>query len=166
MLARHTPLIEINFQPSYILLGWYLLVSIAALLGIAYVPASLVIKLLMGCVVILMALYIILRDALLALPWSWQSVHVNALGGVELITKAQMPYEVLLLPSSVCHPCLVVLRFRRLGRAAGFQSSACLCPIRVRNFEQLRRLRVWMRWALRPALTAHKIKQEQVNLIE
>lgn len=166
MRAKHTPSIELHLQPSYLVLGCYLVVSILSVLGLTYLPATTPVKILASMSVMVLVLYIILRDALLALPWSWQLIRVSATGEVELVTRKQQAYRAVLEPTSVCHPWLVVLHFNQLGRGAGYQSSIYLTPFRVQNSQQLRRLRMWMRWYLRPTLIKMTNQSLKGNPIE
>lgn len=95
--------------------------------------------------IIIAALYVIFRDALLGLPWSWQKVCVLPSGVVKLYTATQA-IEVELLNSSVNHPYLVVLNFKHAGKLFGYQQAVYLTHIRVQNPERLRQLRVWLNW--------------------
>jgi len=146
------PTIQIEIKPSYVLFGWYLLVSIVSAFSLTHLPLGANAKWLAISLILVLASYYILRDALLVLPWSWCVVRTHADGEVELVNKRQMVYAVVLLPSSVCHPYLVVLRFNPLGWQAGCQSALYLTPFRVENSAPLRRLRVWMRWRVRPSM--------------
>jgi hypothetical protein len=166
MRTKHIPSIELNVQSSYLVLGWYLLISIVSVVSITYLPVTRSIQVLASSSALLLALYIILRDALVALPWSWRFIRISPSGQVALVTRAGVVFHVTLAPTTVCHPYLVVLRFRQQGRLAGFQSSAYLTPFRVQNTDQLRKLRMWLRWAVRPTLNKNTNASVDVHFSE
>lgn len=146
MRNQTIPSIAIALKPSYLLLGWYAMVSIVSVLSLAWLPIATTIKLgLMTCVIIA-GLYVIMRDALLMLPWSWQHVAVDGKGNVTLSTRQGRILAVILTSNTLNHAHLVVLNFKRAGLRFGYQQAVYLTPIRVENPDQLRQLRVWLRW--------------------
>lgn len=146
MRNQTTPSIAIALKPSYLILGLYAMVSIVSLLSLAWLPIATTIKLALMACVIISGLYVIIRDALLMLPWSWQHVAVDGKGNVSLTTRRRQTLAINLAPSTLNHAQLVVLNFKRAGRLFGFQRAVYLTDSRVENPDQLRQLRVWLRW--------------------
>ena len=145
MRQHATSNIEIKLKPSKILLGCYSLISIVSLFSLYVLPIGQPLKWLATLLVIIATFYVVLRDALLRLPWSWQKVCVQPSGAIVLYTHKQT-LEVDLLNSSVNHPYLVVLNFKRISKQFGFQQAVYLTHYRVKNPDQLRQLRVWLNW--------------------
>lgn len=146
MRNQTTPSIAIALKPSYLILGWYAMVSIVSVLSLVWLPIVMPVKLVLIACVIIAGLYVIIRDAFLMLPWSWQHVAVDGKGNITLSTREKRKLDVILTSSTLNHAHLVVLNFKRAGRRFGYQRAVYLTPIRVENPDQLRLLRVWLRW--------------------
>ena len=136
--------IQIKLRPSYLLLGLLSGVSIACCTIILLQPFSLLIKLLIITLMLLSSNYFICRDALLLLSWSWQRLEVNNKGELTITNKRGQQFQPALAPSSFIHAACTILNFKR----AGFKLA--LLPVilmtSAENADELRRLRVWLRW--------------------
>ncbi len=141
--------IHIKLMPSTLLLGLLLAVSMLACAVIASLPIALYLKLVIIALILTSSAYFILRDALLMLPQSWQSVTVNSKGELTMINKGGEQFQPRLAASSFIHAACTILNFKRTRfRLALF--PVILGPVilmtSANNDNELRRLRVWLRW--------------------
>jgi hypothetical protein len=149
--------IRIQFKPSELMLGLLSLISIVCcwiLLALAIAP---MIKFVGILVVIASSIYFILRDALLMLPWSWQVLELDTKGQLTLIDKRGEKFRPALAESTFIHTKLMILNFKRAG--ANFALAPVIFLFRQTNTDELRRLRVWLRWA------KHNQKPNQEDLV-
>lgn len=146
MKTRVVPAIHLKLKPSYFILGCYLMVSILSLLSVMLATLPLLLKSVIAFVIIIAAIYTILQDVLLCLPWSWQLVEVTSQGQVRVHTQRGDMFEVALLASSVSHPWLTILRFKRLTYQSGLRNSLMITVWNVQDPQQYRKLRVWLNW--------------------
>lgn len=141
--------IHITLLPSKLLLGLLLAISMLAAGIILSLPIALYFKMLIIALILLSSVYFILRDALLLLPWSWQSVAVNSKGELTITNKRGEQFQPALAASSFIHAACTILNFKRQNfKRNGFKLA--LSPVilitSAENEHELRRLRVWLRW--------------------
>lgn len=94
--------------------------------------------------------YYILRDALLLLPVSWQALEVNAKGQFRLLNKRGQQLEPALANNTFIHARVTVLNFKRNGFWLALPPVILFTS--TENENELRRLRVWLRWGKPNAL--------------
>jgi hypothetical protein len=136
--------IYIKLLASSLLLGLLGGISIACSLILIILPISLVIKLVIIALILVSSAYFILRDALLYLPWSWQTLEVDSKGVLIMTNKKGQQFQPTLASSSFVHRVCTILNFKQNGFKFG------LLPVILfsgaENADELRRLRVWLRW--------------------
>lgn len=103
------------------------------------------------------SIYFILRDALLMLPWSWQVLELDTKGQLTLVDRRGEKFRPALAESTFIHTKLMILNFKRAG--ANFALAPVIFLFRQTNTDELRRLRVWLRWA------KHNQKPNQEDLV-
>ena len=136
--------IHIQLSPSYLLLGLLGLVSILSCLIVWQLVAILSLKLCVIALILLSSAYYMLRDALLQLGSSWQSVSVDASGLLTLVNKRGQLFTPSLASNSYMTNFLTILNFKsssfytRLAPVILFQHHA--------QKDSLRQLSVWLRW--------------------
>lgn len=142
--------IVIQLLPSPLLLGLLAIVATASAMIILILPIALLIKWAVFILIIASTFYFILRDVLLMLPWSWQTVEVDVKGVLKLTNKRQQQFKPQLSASSFTHQHLTILNCKREG-FKGALPPVLLLPGFARslaiegNNDALRRLRVWVR---------------------
>ena len=136
--------IHIKLMPSKLLLGLLLAISIVACVIIISLPISSYIKVVIIALILASSTYFILRDALLLLPWSWQSVDVNSKGALTITNKHGQQFQPTLAPSTFIHAACTILNFKR--KSFRFVSPAVILFANTNNRDELRRLRLWLRW--------------------
>lgn len=146
-----TKSIALTLVPSLLLLGLLTLVATASATIILFAPVILPVKCAVFLLIIATSVYFILRDALLVLPWSWQTVEVDVKGVLKLTNKNQQIFKPHLAITSFTHEHLTILNFKRDGLKPALP-PVLLLPSFVlkeadsfKNHEEIRRLRVWMR---------------------
>jgi hypothetical protein len=146
MKEKTLPPIHVILKPSYIILGYYFIISILCCVSIFIVTIPSSFKVLSLVTITLSFIYIVLRDVLLLLPWSWQSVSVTSLGELRMVNQKNQVFDIDLLPSTFNHPVLTVLNFKRIPFNMGWSSSALITQWQVYDVQAYRRLRVWLKW--------------------
>ena len=149
---RHNLLqaIHIKLMPSKLMLGLLLAISIIACSIIVSLPIALGLlnsfttKLLIITLILLTSAYFICRDALLMLPWSWQSVAVDSKGELTISNKRGEQFQPALGSSTFIHAACTILNFKRNGFKIVL--PAVILFTNAENENELRRLRVWLRW--------------------
>ena len=136
--------IYIKLMPSNLLLGLLGIVSIACCTILLSLPIPLYIKLVIIALILASSTYFILRDALLLLPWSWQSVDVNSKGELTITDKRSQKFQPTLASSSFIYAACTILNFKR--KSFRFVSPSVILFANANNRDELRRLRVWLRW--------------------
>lgn len=144
MKPRLPQAIHIQLAVSPLLLGLLSLISIVCCLIIAQLPISLSIKLSLIALVVLSSGYFSLRDALLRLPQSWQSVEVNNQGQLKLVNKRGQQFAPKLASTSLIHEFVTILNFERSG--LHWAPPPMILFTDAENQQELRKLRVWLRW--------------------
>jgi toxin CptA len=135
--------LAIQLTPPLLLLGLLGVISIISCIILWQLSAPLAVKL--GCIglVVSTTAYIMLRDALLQLPWSWKRLEMNNQGHFKLTNKRGQQFAPKLSSASFIHPTLIILNIERKGFKLG------LPPIIYFNkpiSDQHRQLRVRLRW--------------------
>ena len=136
--------IHIKLKHSNLILGLLLGVSIACCFILPTLPLSLMIKLATIFLIMISSGYLIWRDALLMLPWSWQILDVNAKGELSITNNRGEVFQPALAINSFIHTKLVILNFKRNGFK--FAPAPVIVWVSQENEHELRRLRVWLRW--------------------
>jgi hypothetical protein len=136
--------IYIKLSPSKLLLGLLGGVSIVACAILLTLPISLVIKLLIIALIVASSAYFILRDALLLLPNSWKTIDVDNKGELTMANKSGQQFQLTPAQNSIIHAACSVLNFERKGFNFALPSVILLSS--AENKDELRRLRVWLRW--------------------
>lgn len=155
---RHNLLqaIHIKLMPSKLLLGLLLAISIVACSIIVSLPIALDLlnsstaKLLIITLILLTSTYFILRDALLMLPWSWQRLEVNHQGELTITNKRGQQFQPVLASSTFIHAACTILNFKRNRFKFALPSIILFAHTNYRD--DLRRLRIWLRWFKRVEL--------------
>ncbi len=139
--------IVIQLLPSPLLLGLLLAVATISSLVLLLIAIDLWIKLTLFLLIILSTGYFIARDALLMLPWSWQSVVVDSKGVLTITNKRQQLVGPSLSAATFVHQYLTVLNVKPAGFKSDFR--LVLPPVILlgnrSNQDEVRRLRVWLR---------------------
>jgi hypothetical protein len=146
MKEKTLPSIHVILKPSYVILGYYFFISTLCCVSILIVMIPSIVKVLSLVIITLSFIYIVLRDVLLLLPWSWQSVTVTSLGQLRLVNQKNQVFDIDLLPSTFNHPFLTVLNFKRMPFEMGWCSATLITPWQVYDMQAYRRLRVWLKW--------------------
>ena len=136
--------IHIKLKPSKLLLGLLLAISIVACAIIVSLPIALYLKLVIIALILASSAYFILRDALLLLPWSWQSVDVNSKGELTITNMHGQQFQPTLAPSTFIHAACTILNFKR--KSFRLVSPSVILFANANNRDELRHLRVWLSW--------------------
>ncbi len=152
--------ITLALQASQLLLGWLLLISTLAVVCVLW-SLSLVMALPLCLLLVAWASRQVRKHALLCLPSSWRGLRVDMYGRMFVQDNRQQWHAVEILPQSVVHPYLMILHFKpseRDGLKHHFfkrilisllgENVMVILPGQA-EAEDLRRLRVWLRWRLR-----------------
>lgn len=142
--------IHIQFKPSRLMLGLLSLISIICCWILLALPIAPTIKYIGVILVVASSVYFILRDALLTLPWSWQVLEIDTKGILTIKNMRGQVCKPNLVGSTFIHANLTILNFKREG-------FKCALPPAILinagdNMDDLRRLRVWLRWASSTAI--------------
>ena len=123
----------------------YLLLSVTclAILTLCLIPLPIVVKSVSVLLILVVAVYLILRDVLLALPHSWRSLGLNARDEIIITQKNGKAFICHVLPDSVVLGYLIVLRLKLKGQR--FARSLVLVS-ESSDADVLRRWRVWLLW--------------------
>ncbi len=148
MRAQLNQAIEITFEPSILLLGLLLSIAIVSAIIVAMLPITFLIKLAIIALIVLTSFYYILRDCLLLLPWSWQSVEVNHAGKLRLTNQQGQQFSPKVHACSLVNAQLIVLNFEGKSIKKGIFNHlpSLILFLNATNAEQHRQLRVWLRW--------------------
>ena len=134
--------IHIKLLPSTLLLGLLLAISMVACAVIVSLPITLYFKLPIIALIFVSSVYFICRDALLLLPWSWQSVNVDSKSQLTLINQLGQKYQPNLAGDTFINANLLILNVKR----EGFKLNLPPVILLGSEGEDLRRLRVWLIW--------------------
>ena len=144
--------IKFNFKPSYYLLSILSLASALSMLLIACMPLLLWIKALLVLLVIFSSAFYIAKDALGLLPWSWVALEIDSQHQFQLTAKNGMQHIVTVLPESLVSSYLIVLQ---LKVEQCFLRKSLILLADSADFDDLRHLRVWLKWASHRSNDAH-----------
>jgi hypothetical protein len=136
--------IHIKLMPSTLLLGLVGGVSIASCAILLSLPIPLFIKLAIIALIIASSAFFILRDALLVLSSSWKTIDVDNKGELTMINKSGQQFQLIPASSSFIHAACTILNFKRNGFRLALPPAILFTSIENEN--ELRRLRVWLRW--------------------
>lgn len=137
--------IHIQFTRSYLILGLLCAVSIACCWILLALPITTMIKSMVILLVFASSTYFILRDSLLMLPWSWQQLDVDTKGCLTITNKRGLQSQPALANNSFVHHQLIILNFKRKPFKLAVPPA-----IIIKNSDEVRQLRVWLRWAKQP----------------
>lgn len=143
--------IVIQLLPSPLLLGLLSAVATTSATIVLVLPIILPIKWAIFLLIIASTLYFILRDALLMLPWSWQTIEVDVKGILKLTNKSQQQFKPQLAASSFTHQYLTILNCKRDGLKWTLPPVLLLSSFswgstnHFEDYDALRCLRVWVR---------------------
>lgn len=137
--------IRIHLKPSHLMLVLQGLISIISCWILVVLPIALTIKWAAVLLVIASSVYFTLRDILHILPWSWQVAELDSKGQLSLTNRRGQQFQPALANSTLMHPILTILNFKRKG------ISLALPPVilleTLANKDAVRQLRIWLRWA-------------------
>ena len=136
--------IQIKLVPSLFLLRLISGVTITCSAIVLLQPIALIFKLIIIALILLSSLYCIARDILLLLPWSWLMLEVNTKGELTIINKRGQQFKPALASSTFVHAACTLLNFKSKGLKLALPPVILLSNIN--NREELRRIRVWLRW--------------------
>ncbi|HSI25317.1 MAG TPA: hypothetical protein VK952_06820 [Methylotenera sp.] len=134
-------------QSMWVLQG---LISILSCWILVVMPIALPIKLVMIGLVVASSLYFVMRDTLQMLPWSWQVMELNNKGQLSLINRRGQQFQPALAESTFIHAQLTIINFKRKGYRLGLPPVIMLADMVNKDVayeDQVRGLRVWLRWA-------------------
>lgn len=134
--------IHITFKPSILMLGLLCTISMWCCWILIVLPMATMLKLLAITLILVSSIYFILRDILLLLPWSWRMLEVDSKGELTLINQRGQQFQPTLADSTFIHAKLTILNFKR----EGFTFALPPVIIMMSNIDEVRRLRVWLRW--------------------
>lgn len=137
--------IYIQLKLSRIILGLISFISIICCWILLALPFAPMIKLMTILCVVASSLYFILRDALLMLPWSWQMLELDTKGRLMMTNQRGQQLQPVLADHTFIHAKLTILNFKRDG--IGFGLPPLILFANQANVDEVRRLRVWLRWA-------------------
>ncbi len=135
--------IHIKFKPSTLMLSILCAISMLCCWILLVLPMATTLKLMAIMLVLVSSIYFILRDTLLLLPWSWQFLEIDSKGKLTLINQRGQQFQPALANSTFIHAKLVILNFKRNGYRLALPPVILL----MANIDEVRRLRVWLRWA-------------------
>lgn len=140
--------ITLALKPSKRLSLLFTGITALAIVCVALIPLTLLLKISLGVLLMASYLYAMARHALLLLPTSIHQVHITTKGQCFILTNEQVqtlnvPNEIKLLAESVVHPYLTTMLYQKnrwLKQAVMFTSDNT-------DAEAYRALRVWLLWA-------------------
>lgn len=109
-------------------------------------PLSMPLRLGLVLLVSWLAVYLMRRDVLLALPHSWQSVTLNSKDEIVMTQKNGQHFVCQVLPDSVVFRHLTVLRLKLNDR---FWPRSLILLAGSADADELRRWRIWLRWGIK-----------------
>jgi len=136
--------IHIKLTRSKPILGLLASVSMVCCWILLTLPIALYFRLVIIALILVSSAYFILRDALLLLPSSWQTLEVDSKGELSISNKKGQKFEPTLAESTFIHANLTILNFKRNGFRLAL--SPIILFSNTENADALRRLRVWLRW--------------------
>jgi hypothetical protein len=146
MQSRQMPAVYLQLKPSKLILGCYVAISITSISALLLSSIAVWLKLTLAFVLIITAIYALLRDVLLCLPWSWQRIEVSSKGKLLLCNRRHQIFEARLKPSTLDYVALTVLHFERAPMRFGFRNTCWMTSAQVHDQAQYRRFRVWLKW--------------------
>lgn len=146
--------IHVDFKPTITGSLVFMLMSVGSVSIVILAVSSWQIKWVLICMIMFSAVYAMLRNCLLLMPWSCVALKVNTKNQLKLIRKDGKQLDVYVLENTVVMPYLTVLNCQSKN-ASYIQSllAAYDIPFSVVIFhdaidaESFRQLRVYLRWA-------------------
>jgi len=126
------------------MLGLVGIVSIISCLIVLNLPISVTITVAIIALIFASSTYYIMRDALLILPRSWQSIEVNSQGELSISSNRGKKIQPTLASNCFIHANLIILSFKKNGFELPL--PAVILFTSAKNENELRRLRIWLRW--------------------
>ena len=137
MKTLFTKPIVIQLLPSPLLLGLLLAVASISSLVLLVIAIDLWIKLILFLVINLSTAYFMGRDALLTLPWSWQSVVVDGKGTMTLTNKRHKFIDPPLACTTFIHEYLTILNFTiKISLSAGDSVISTTSPEKTASADE------------------------------
>jgi toxin CptA len=135
--------IRLTLQPSRWLVMVLALAAVAAGIAIALLPLPLWQRVVLALPIAAAAVYHVVKDALLRMPWSIVALEVTSEGALQFQTRAGAWYGAKVRGDSFVTPWLTVLNLtepekRWVRRTILLSDSG--------DAEMFRHLRVWLRW--------------------
>jgi hypothetical protein len=141
--------VEMVLRPAFKLAYLLMVISVMACLVLLFLPLAIFLKIILVLSVLMSAAYFILRDVLLALPHSWQSLSLTSRDEIMLTQKNGKTFMCSVLPDSVVFSYCSVLRLKLKGC---FWARSLVLVEEGAEPEIFRRWRVWFRWGKHSAL--------------
>lgn len=141
--------IQLNFKPSMIFSALFTLMGSTTCCIVMLLTMPSQIKLILILMIIISAVYAVLKHGLLSLPSSYITLKVNSKNQLQLIRKDGKTLEVKVEKDSTVTPYLTVLNSRVEGASwlQGLFGHALIIFPDAINAESYRQFRVWLRWA-------------------
>lgn len=103
-----------------------------------------VIKVIAVLCVIATSIYFALRDAAVTLPSSWQFLTIDTKGNLKISNRRGQIFKPELADNCFISKQLIILNFQRKGLR--LVMPPVISFTNLENTDDLRRLRVWLRW--------------------
>ena len=141
--------IQLNFKPSMIFSALFTLMGVAACCIVMLLAIPSQIKLILMLMIIMSAVYAVLKHGLLSLPSSYITLKVNSKNQLQLIRKDGKTLDVKVEKDSTVTPYLTVLnsRVEDASWLQGLFGHALIIFPDAIHAESSRQLRVWLRWS-------------------
>ena len=141
--------IQLNFKPSMIFSALFTLMGVAACCIVMLLAIPSQIKLILMLMIIMSAVYAVLKHGLLSLPSSYITLKVNSKNQLQLIRKDGKTLDMKVEKDSTVTPYLTVLnsRVEDASWLQGLFGHALIISPDAINAESYRQLRVWLRWS-------------------
>ncbi len=140
--------ITLALKPSKRLSLLFTGITSLAIISVALIPLTLLLKISLAILILASYLYAMARHALLLLPTSIHQVHITTKGQCLMLTKEQVqmlhePDEIKLLAESVVQPYLTTMLYQK---NRWLKQVVMITPDNT-DAEAYRALRVWLLWA-------------------
>lgn len=137
---------EMVLRPALKLAYLLAVATFAACVTLLLLPLPMPLRLGLVLLVSWLAVYLMRRDVLLALPHSWQSVTLNSKDEIVMTQKNGQHFVCQVLPDSVVFRHLTVLRLKLNDR---FWPRSLILLAGSADADELRRWRIWLRWGIK-----------------
>ena len=137
--------LHVVLKPSRQLLAALVFACVSAIFIVMSVPLAFWIKFAGSLVIVSSTAYFVARDALLALPWSWQGIELNGKGELFFIAKNGARSNAKVEATSFVAAYMALLNIR-LEDSRWRRHAVILTDSADR--EEFRKFRVWLRWGM------------------